>query len=184
MSVRPVMRKRGRRLIAAAALCCASASIQGSSVQTVDRYIAASINDAGDLRIVAANGVATTIRKGAGEVGIGDIRISPAGDAVGWVGIQKNCCTSYDIPSSLYVYTAGRTRKYEGNGLPVWKWTFSASGREAFFYQATVHGATGEHYELRDVGTGRLISEFSPAVGRDNRPLPAQVLPEWVKAFM
>lgn len=184
MSVLPVTQQIRRRLIAGAAVCCASAAIQGLSAQSAHRYIAASINDMGDLRIVAANGVATTIRKGAGEVGIGDIRISPTGDSVGWVGMQKNCCTSYDIPTGLYVYTAGRTRKYEGRGLPVWKWTFSASGREVSFYQATVHGAAGEHYEVRDVETGRLISEFSPAVDRDNRPLPNQALPEWVKAFM
>jgi hypothetical protein len=68
--------------------------------------------------------------------------------------------------------------------LPVWKWAFSATGREVFFYQAPVHGASGEHYELRDVATGRLVSEYSPPVDRDNRPLPNPVIPEWVNVFM
>jgi len=62
----------------------------------------------------------------------------------------------------------------------VWQWHFTAGGKQIAFEQETVHGGRGVHYELRDVTSGRLISEYSPMVGLDNQPQPNEKPPAWV----
>ena len=58
--------------------------------QVAPRYVSAAVDSAGELRIVAADGRTVTIRKEGEQPGFKQIAISPAGDAVGWVG------TSYE----------------------------------------------------------------------------------------
>jgi len=36
---------------------------------------------------------------------------------------------------------------------------------------------------LREVLTGKLVSQFSPAVGPDNQPVAPQRVPKWVAAL-
>jgi len=172
-----------RQLLRVLGLCVALGTGLAPAAEAAQRYVSATVDQAGELRIVAADGRIETIRKEAEQVGFEQIEISPAGDAVGWVGMQMNCCTSYDIPSHLAVRAAGQTRRHRGNGLPVWTWAFSASGKEVAFHQETVHGSLRVHYELRDVASGRLVAEFTPEVDIDNRQIPDQVVPEWVKAL-
>ena len=125
-------------------------------------------------------GERSRVRKEGVQVGFEQIAISPTRGAVGWVGMRENCCTSYNIPTRLFIYTAGTVRRYDGIALPVWKWMFSADGKRVSFFQETVHGSLGTHYELRDVSNGTLIEQYAPAVGRDNQPLPNQRVPAWV----
>lgn len=96
------------------------------------------------------------------------------------MALYPNANTSYPIPLRLAVYSGGKRRTYTGNGLPVWRWHFTADGKRIAFEQETVHGGLGIHYELRDVARGSLVAEYSPRVGPNNQPEPHQKGPEWV----
>ena len=81
---------------------------------------------------------------------------------------------------NVRVYSGGKVRTYTGNELPVWRWHFTAGGQQIAYEQETVHGGLGVHYELREVASGRLIAEYTPRVGPDNRPELTQNPPAWV----
>jgi hypothetical protein len=149
-----------------------------------ERYLRASIDEAGHLRILTRDGRTITIPKEGDQVGFAQIAISPDSRSIGWVGLQPNCCTSYPIPMQLVVYRSGARRTFNGSGLPVWRWVFTASGNRVAFHQETVHGGLAPHYELRDVATGQLVEEYDPVVGSDNQPLPKQTVPRWVKVLV
>ena len=142
-----------------------------------DIYVQASIDQAGQLRIVTRNGREIVPRKDSEQVGFEKPAISQDRGSIGWLALYPNCCTSYPIPLKLMVLTNGRMRTFTGNGLPVWQWSFQSSGKRVAFRQETVHGGFGTHYELRDVATGRLIAKYSP----DNQPLAIQNVPTWVE---
>ena len=114
-------------------------------------------------------------------MGFDKIEISPDGASVGWVALYPNCCTSYPIPLKLVIYSSGKLRTFTGLGLPVWQWHFAAGGKQVAFYQETVHGGLGIHYELCDVASGRRIATYGPTIGPDNHPLENQKPPpKWV----
>lgn len=163
------------------ALCVALLSCVPLAAVHPERYVSASVTHTGDLQIVTADGRTLTIAREEGEVGYDKVAVSRDGAAVGWVGLQPNCCTSYPIPTRLFVYTAGGRRSFAGTGLPVWNWRFMNGGARVALHQETVHGGLGAHYELRDVATGGLIAEWEPPVGPDNRQLPNQTPPGWVR---
>ncbi len=169
-------------VLAVFALTTALASAQ-------ERYVSASVDKGGVLRIVTATGSVVVPerepeRKSIGkQVGYDDIKISPNGLAVGWRALYPNCCTSYPIPLALVVYSNGHKRSYTGNGVPIWEWRFMAAGTQIAFRQETVHGGLSINYELRNVLTGELVARYSPEYGPDNRPLDVQQIPEWVAAF-
>ena len=152
-----------------------------------ERYVSATVDKDGALRIVTATAKvivpdAEPEREFVGkQVGYDDIQISADGQAVGWVALFPNCCTSYPIPLALVVFSSGVKRSYAGAGLPVWRWAFQADGKRVAFEQETVHGGLGIHYELRDVESGHLVASYEPKVGPDNQPLPNQHVPMWVE---
>jgi len=145
-----------------------------------DRYTNASVDDAGTLRIVTGDGRTIVLSKEPEQVDCDQIAISSDGRSVGWLARYPNGSTSYPIPLKLVVYSRGKLRTYSGSELPVWQWHFTAGGKQIAFEQETVHGGRGVHYELRDVTSGRLISEYSPMVGLDNQPQPNEKPPAWV----
>jgi hypothetical protein len=146
-----------------------------------DRYVRATVDDDGQLRIRTADGQTIEPPKEREQVGFSRPQISPNGEAVGWLAEYPNCCTSYPIPLKLIILRNGNLRPFTGNGLPVWHWGFQADGAQFAMQQETVHGGLGIHYELHDVISGSLIAEYDPAVGPDNRTVPSQIIPKWVK---
>jgi hypothetical protein len=163
------------------AICAALSLAFAWPCAASDRYVRASVDEAGHLRILTSDGRTITIPKEGEQVGFEQIAISPDGASVGWVGLRENCCTSYPIPTRLVIYTAGKSRTFKGIDLPVFRWAFKAGGRQVAFHQDTVHGGYGEHYEWLEIASGRLIAAYSPRRGPDNHPLPNQVVPRWVK---
>jgi hypothetical protein len=145
-----------------------------------DRYTGASVDEAGTLRITTGDGRVIVLPKESEQVDYDGIAISSDGLSVGWLARFPNAATSYPIPLKLVVYSGGERRTYGGNELPVWRWRFTAGGKQIAYEQETVHGGLGVHYELRDVATGRLVAEYSPKVGPDNQPEPDQRPPAWV----
>jgi hypothetical protein len=154
-----------------------------SPASAADRYVRASVDKAGRLRIETATGRVIGIAKARNESGFDQIAISPDGAAVGWTGLRVNCCTSYDIPTRLTVLKAGKRHRFEGAHLPVWHWVFAGGGTQVIFHQATVHGSLGIHYEWRDIETGRLVTEWEPAIDMAGHALPNQTPPAWVTEF-
>jgi len=150
------------------------------SAGTEEIYASAAIDDQGQLRIVTKDGREILPKKEDKQVGFIRPRVSDDGRSVGWLAEFPNSSTSYPIPLKLMILTNGRMRAFTGAGLPIWRWAFREGGRRFAFEQETVHGGSGIHYELRDVATGRLIEEYSPAYGRDLQLIPNQRAPRWV----
>jgi len=160
-------------------LCAASVTL-ASSASAADRYVSASVDEAGALRIVTSDGRTIVQGKEREQVGFDKVAISLDGVSVGWLALFPNCCTSYPIPLKLMVYSAGKLRSFTGSGLPVWRWHFTGDGKQVAFSQETVHGGLGVHYELRDIGSGRRVAQWDPTIGRDNQPVENQNRPKWV----
>jgi hypothetical protein len=156
------------------------ASAQGQSAGPEEIYASAAIDDQGQLRIVTKDGREILPKKEDEQVGFSRPRVSDDGRSVGWLAEFPNSATSYPIPLKLMILTNARMRAFTGAGLPIWRWAFRERGRLFAFEQETVHGGFGIHYELRDVATGRLFDDYSPAYGPDNRLIPNQPTPSWV----
>jgi hypothetical protein len=145
-----------------------------------DKYTAASVDDSGRLHIQTSDGRSIVLRKERDQEGFDRIAISADGRAVGWLNLYPNCCTSYPIPLKLAMYVNGELRIFTGSDLPIWRWHFTADGDNVAFEQETVHGNLGVHYELRDIVSGRLVSEYNPPIDQEGHPLPDQTVPQWV----
>ena len=164
-------------------LFCAAILAVASPGLAAERYVKASVDAAGALRILTSDGRTIVPPKEPEQVGFDNVAISPDGSAVGWVALFPNCCTSYPIPLKLLIYSNGKARAFTGTGLPVWQWRFTGGGKQVAFEQETVHGGLGVHYELRDIASGRKAAEWNPTIGPDNQPLENQKLPSWASGL-
>jgi len=138
-------------------------------------YQRALVDSAGQLHLWTTAGQEVTPPPDSGQVGFEQPQIAPGAAAVGWLALYPNCCTSYPIPLRLVVLVGDERRLFSGSGLPIWRWAFLAGGTRVAFYQETVHGGSGQHYELRDLVSGRLVAAYDPG---DSLPQPV-----WVQAL-
>jgi len=144
----------------------------------VERYAAADVQPDGRLRLTTTQGATVWApRDMHGEAqpqaGFEEARIAPDRATVGWLALYPGCCQSYPIPLELALYRDGRVlRSLTGAGMPIWHWRFVDDGRAVAFVQRPTHGAAPDHYELRDVASGRLLGEVDRDDG-DTTPLPA-----------
>ena len=145
------------------------------------RYVGASVAADGRLRIVNSDGQATMMSKLNKQVAFDDIKVAKNGGAVGWLAMYANSSTSYPIPLKLMLYWNGRLRSLNSSGLPVFKWHFTANDTQVAFEQETLHSGFAIHYELHDVASGKLIAQWDPEYGADNRVRAEQTPPQWVK---
>jgi hypothetical protein len=74
----------------------------------------------------------------------------------------------------LVIYSDGTVHTFTGAGLPIWRWQFDSTSTRVAFYQETVHGGMGAHYELRDIVTEALVMQYEPAA---SEPPPAWAAP-------
>src|SRR5438045_2709189 len=146
-----------------------------TGVSGAQTYSRAEADSYGRVHIVTSTGREIRPAPDSGQAGVDRVAISPDGRAVGWLVLFPNCCTSYPIPLKLAVLVAGKRRTISGNGLPVWEWKFSEDGRYVAIRQAPVHGDAPQHYELRDVRSGRLVDSFEAGSKRRRSP------PPWVR---
>jgi hypothetical protein len=175
-------------------LALASVTIH-TSAQTLPRqavaetYESADIDADGSLRVVTTERKTIVVPKGgfsgAGEsfgtqTEFGKPVISADKRVVGAQAMFANCCTSYDIPLQLVVYSRGTTHRFQG-GLAIFDWHFVDGGRRVAFSQQTVHFACSVHWELRDVATERLVAEADiPEACGENPDPPTVKIPRWV----
>jgi hypothetical protein len=91
-----------------------------------------------------------------------------------------NCCTSYDIPLQVVIYSRGKTHRF-GGGLAIFDWHFADEGRRVVFSQQTVHFACSVHRELRDITSERLLATADIPEVCGQIPDPPNVeVPKWV----
>lgn len=157
--------------IAGLALLPGASSLAG---QAPERYDTAMVDASGHLHIRTTDRRPIRSPEEPGQVGFDKVAISPDHLAVGWLALFPNCCTSYPIPLKLVVYVSGKVHTFVGTGLPVWRWRFDSTSQRVAFYQETVHGGIGGHYELRDIASGRLVAQYEPL---DSAPPPPWVTP-------
>jgi len=142
------------------------------------RYRAADLQPDGRLRLTTDGGAVAwaprdTTREDAPQASFAQPRIAPDHATVGWLALYPSCCQSYPIPLQLTLFRDGKVlRSLTGAGMPIWHWRFVEHGRAVAFVQRPTHGAAPDHYELRDVASGRLRAEFDHDEG-DTAPLPA-----------
>ena len=160
----------------ALALLLALAALPASAAL---HYRAADLQaDGSRLRLTTSRGVVAWAPsdRAAGpepQAAFAEPRIAPGGRTVGWLALYPGCCQSYAIPLALVLYRDGRVwRSFTGAGMPVWHWRFVDGDRRVAFVQRPTHGAAPDHYELREVASGRLLAEFDHDAG-DAGPLPA-----------
>jgi hypothetical protein len=113
------------------------------------------------LHIVLTNGTEIQPTSEKEQVGSSSAMISLDNGAVGWLVDSDFCCTSYPIQLTLVVYRPGKTlQRFTGDGRAIFQWQFIGGGKQVAFYQDFLHGTPGQHYELRDVDTGRLVASW------------------------
>jgi len=154
-----------------------------------ETYSSVVIDARGDLRILTTDRKLVVVPKGgiskAGETfgkqtAFEKPVLSDDRRAVGAQAMFENCCTSYDIPLQLVVYSNGRTHRFEGR-LAIFDWHFVDGGRRVAFSQQTVHSACAVHWELREVASERLLAKVDIPQECGPAPmLPKVTVPKWV----
>jgi hypothetical protein len=156
---------------------------------SAETYESAGIDADGNLRILTSRHRTIVVPKGGSIKGRESFGRQAAFEkpvlsddqrAVGAQAMFENCCTSYDIPLQLVVYSNGKTHRFEG-GLAIFDWHFADRGRRVVFSQQTVHFACAVHWELRDVASERLVAsaDIPEACGQIRDP-PKVKVPNWV----
>jgi hypothetical protein len=158
--------------------------VPGASVQVPETYVSATVDDNGSLVITAAGGRTIIVPKEEEQTSFGAPTVSGDRSAVGAQAYYANCCTSYDIPLQLVVYSQGKLHRFFGNKLPIFQWHFADGGPRIAFGQEPTHFGCEIHYELRDVDSERLIDSADVPQPCGLRPDPPEiVVPSWVKAL-
>ena len=171
-------------LVAAAS---GSAQTRRSADARAETYASADIDADGNLRIVTSDQRTIVVSKtdhlttgSDDQTSFSTPVISPNRRAVAAQALFGNCCTSYDIPLQLVVYSGGREHRFEG-GLAIFDWHFDASGTRIAFGQQPVHFGCFVHWELRDVATERRLAEVDIPEACGEIPNPPTVkVPAWV----
>jgi hypothetical protein len=175
-------------LIAGQAAAQTPRSRQAPTAST-ETYESVDIDADGNLRILTSQQRTIIVPKGgsptAGEssgkqTGFEKPVLSDDRRAVGTQAMFGNCCTSYDIPLQLVIYSSGRTQRF-GGGLAIFDWHFADGGRRVVFSQQTVHFTCAVHWELRDIASERLMatSDIPEVCGQIPDP-PKVKVSKWV----
>jgi hypothetical protein len=144
-----------------------------------ERYAAAVVQPDGRLRLTTTQGAMRwapldTQHQEQPQAAFEQARIAPDHATVGWLALYPSCCQSYPIPLELTLFRDGHVlRSMTGAGMPIWHWRFVDHGRAVAYVQRPTHGAAPDHYELRDVASGRLLADF------DHDDADTTPLPEW-----
>ena len=124
-------------------------------------FAAMFIGAGGTANIIDSTGKVLQPPKEKDQVDIASPQISEDRREAGWLGEFPFCCTSYPISLTLVVYRQGKPiRRFKGDARSIFDWKFMEGGKQVAFYQDFLHGTQAQHYELRDVETGRLIDKW------------------------
>jgi hypothetical protein len=169
-------------LVLLAALAEGFLSAQAREVSApTETYQSAAIDANGNLAIVTTTGQRVIVRKEGEQKSFSPPVISADRTAVAAQSLVGNCCTSYDIPVQVVVYSRGKVHRFTGTGMAISKWGFADGGSRIAYGKEPVHFGCGVDYELRDIESERLIEsiEVPEACGQNPNPKPVKI-PEWV----
>jgi hypothetical protein len=144
-------------------------------LRPANSYAEARVDETGQLVILTKDGRRVLPKKDTEQETFGDVLISEDGRAIGWLNEYFNCCTSYPVSQRLVVYAGGLFRTFQGP-FPIFGWQFRADATQVAFLSEPLHFVHLEHYELRDIATGRLLAEY--ACGQ--YATPSAQIPGWV----
>lgn len=146
-----------------------------------ETYQSAALDAQGNVAIVLTSGMTVTIRKEGEQTAFSLPVLSASKTAVGSQAMFPNCCTSYDIPLQLVVYSAGQVHRFAGIKLPIFEWALADDGKRVAYGQEPVHFGCETHYELRDIESERLVDAVNvpQPCGENPKPTPVK-MPQWV----
>jgi hypothetical protein len=182
----PVIMDRWRVLLVAtlSLLSLAVHADQRPSGQGPETYRGAVVDADGRLVITAIDGRTIVLAKGPGQRSWGTPLLSDDRQALGVQELHPNCCTSYDLPLALVVFSGGTAHRFTGNGLPIFRWHFADRGRRVAYGQEPAHSGCAVHYELREIASGRLIDSADvPQPCAEHQSPSAGDVPDWVSAL-
>jgi hypothetical protein len=158
-----------------------AAQTRPTNVRRVEIYQSVAIDAKGSLVITTSDQKAILVPKEGEQSSFSEPILSSARTAVGAQAEFPNCCTSYDIPLQLVIYTDGKVHRFTGIGLPIFQWHFADGGTSVAFGQEPVHFGCSIHYELRDIQSERLIDSADIPEPCGQVPDPRAVkIPRWV----
>jgi hypothetical protein len=179
MSIRLLVKSATTLLILWTGIAAAQTLVSQES--RLETYPSAALDANGNLSILTANGLTVTVRIEDDQASFSEPVLSSSITAVGAQEMFPNCCTSYDIPLQLIVYSAGKVHRFTGVNLPIFLWAFADGGTRVAYGQEPVHFSCGTHYELRDIESERLIDavDIPKPCGQIPDPKPVRI-PSWV----
>jgi hypothetical protein len=150
--------------------------------QQIETYESAEIDPSGNIRIITSDRRTIMVMKDLEQTSFEPPLVSPDRTAVGAQANYSNCCTSYDVPLKLVVYSHGKAHRFKGVELPIFQWHFADSGTRVAYSQEPVHFGCEIHYELRDIESERLVetADIPEPCGQRPDP-PPTTIPLWVK---
>jgi Carboxypeptidase regulatory-like domain len=163
-----------------------SPPVHGSEVTIAGIYTLCSPDSTGEcpdypVHIVLSDGTVVQPPRSPDEMGgkqLGGSSLAIAEDnrEAGWLADYPFCCASYPISEELVIYRPGEPmEEFNGDGRAIFDWHFLDGGKQVDLYQDFLHGVPTQHYELREVGSGRLLGRWDGA--------PTLQSPAWVKAM-
>lgn len=111
------------------------------------------------------------------QAGADDLAHSGDGRIVAWAEEYYTDADSGSLPIGLAIYQSGRHILHIRQGEVLWGWMFQDNGKWIAMAWAAAHFAGDIDYQLFDVGSRRVISEF---YGEKAHPLPPGA-PKWAK---
>lgn len=159
-------------------------AVAGASPAVGQTFVSARQSVEGHVVITRGDGTEFRPPRDRGQTGVMGPIVAADGSAVAWAPRFDNCCTSYSVALGLVVLVDGATRRFAGNGTPIWNFQFEPGGIISF-HQETTHGALGVRYERREVRTGRVLDVFEPirrVPGPGDPPMSGPG-PDWVRSL-
>jgi hypothetical protein len=149
-----------------------------------ETYRSADLDATGQLRITTSDGRTIIVAKEGEQRAFSDPVLAPDRTAVGVQADYTNCCTSYDVPLELVVYSNGETHRFNGKGLAIFEWQFVANGAQIAYRREPLHNVCVASYELRDVQSEQLIDSADVPQSCGQFPASYQAkIPAWVRTL-
>ncbi|HEX5235855.1 MAG TPA: hypothetical protein VFW25_11055 [Silvibacterium sp.] len=114
----------------------------------------------GLAHIVDAAGKDTAFPKEQGQVAVDSPQLSSDRQSAGWLLEEDNCCTSYPIPTGVFIYSHGKKWRL-GTGQMIYDWCFLDGGKELALSAGPVHNPEGQDLRRFDSSSGKLLQSWS-----------------------
>jgi hypothetical protein len=143
------------------------------------RYLGASVGSGG-LSLHTDGGNQSAPYLDHAQQGFADPWPSPDGRMVGWLVLERTCCESYPLPTSLVLFRDGRVVRRISDGLVILAWSFARNGKAVAYRESTAHFETAIVYKLRRVADGHVLDEFA-CEAKPGKPWTFHgKVPDWV----